>query len=469
MHPWFRTLTEEVRDSSLTIEGSVPTWLDGTLVRNGPAHFDTAAGRVSHWFDGLAMLRRFAFHDGAVGYTNRFLRTAAYRSRVDGVVAATEFGTGPTSLVRRLVATVLPTATDNANVTVARLGGRYVALTETPRMVVFDPETLLTFGERTFDDDVPGQWTAAHVERDRERGEVIGHTVRFGRESSYHVYRLRDGTRTRTEIARIPVDEPAYVHSVGLTDRYVVLPEVPFTADPRRFLRPGVEAFVDAFRWDESRPTRFHVVDRDDGSVRTVDAPPFFFFHTVNAFEPADRDGVVVDLVAFEDASIVDALAFDRVGRGVREATGDLRRYWIPLDGDGPATSRPIAEHVALPRIDPVDRRRPYRHVYAQRTGDVDATGLVRVDVTDGTETVWRERGCFAGEPVFVPRTPQSEDGHDGVERDGSGEGVVLAVVLDRDAERSFLVVLDGATFEERARAWLPHALPLGFHGEYFE
>jgi carotenoid cleavage dioxygenase-like enzyme len=287
MHPWFRTLTDEVRDRRLTVDGAVPSWLDGALIRNGPAQFETADGRVNHWFDGLAMLRRFGFDDGDVRYTNRFLRTEAYRSRTSGGVAAAEFGTGPTSLLRRLRSLVLPVATDNANVTVARLGGRYVALTETPKMVGFDPETLVTFGPRTFEDGVPGQWTAAHVEHDRQRREAIGLTVRFGRRSSYHLYRLGDGDQTREEFARFRVDRPAYVHSVGLTDRHVVVPETPFTADPRRFLSLDVDSFVDAFEWDDDAPARFVVVDRRDGSVTTVTAPSFFFFHTANAF---DRD-----------------------------------------------------------------------------------------------------------------------------------------------------------------------------------
>jgi carotenoid cleavage dioxygenase-like enzyme len=136
-------------------------------------------------------------------------------------------------------------------------------------------------------------------------------------------------------------------------------------------------------------------------------------------------------------------------------------------------TSRSIADDVALPRTAPTVRRRPYRYAYAQWTGDGAATGLVKVDVTDGSETVWREHDCFAGEPVFVPRADASDsDGggdSDGAEDERAAEddGVVLSVVLDRDRDRSFLLVLDARTFEAAARAWLPHALPLGFHGEF--
>ena len=46
--------------------------------------------------------------------------------------------------------------------------------------------------------------------------------------------------------------------------------------------------------------------------------------------------------------------------------------------------------------------------------------------------------------------------------------GVVLSVVLDVNAGRSFLLVLDAGSFEEIARAEAPHHIPFGFHGQYF-
>jgi beta,beta-carotene 9',10'-dioxygenase len=51
---------------------------------------------------------------------------------------------------------------------------------------------------------------------------------------------------------------------------------------------------------------------------------------------------------------------------------------------------------------------------------------------------------------------------------DPEDRGVVLSLVLDVEVERSSLVVLDGETFTERARAYLPHHVPFGFHGEFF-
>ncbi|MDX6633294.1 MAG: hypothetical protein QOG26_1299, partial [Solirubrobacterales bacterium] len=47
-------------------------------------------------------------------------------------------------------------------------------------------------------------------------------------------------------------------------------------------------------------------------------------------------------------------------------------------------------------------------------------------------------------------------------------DGVILSAVLDAESRRSFLLVLDAASFEELGRTEVPHAIPFGFHGQYF-
>lgn len=48
-------------------------------------------------------------------------------------------------------------------------------------------------------------------------------------------------------------------------------------------------------------------------------------------------------------------------------------------------------------------------------------------------------------------------------------EGVILSVVLDSGKGKSFLLVLDAASFTEVARVELPHHIPFGFHGTFTE
>mgnify|MGYP002762134513 CR=1 FL=1 len=108
-HVGFQSLRTEHDDVTPDIEGTIPAWLSGTLLRNGPGRFEAGGQRVNHWFDGLAMLRRYAFDDGELRYSNRFLRTEAYSDAMAGRLTG-QFGTD-TRGWRRVLDTPLVRAT----------------------------------------------------------------------------------------------------------------------------------------------------------------------------------------------------------------------------------------------------------------------------------------------------------------------------------------------------------------------
>ncbi len=101
------------------------------------------------------------------------------------------------------------------------------------------------------------------------------------------------------------------------------------------------------------------------------------------------------------------------------------------------------------------DRARPYRYVYAQGAAGQDGNHVAKVDVESGETGRWEATGQFVEEPIFV-RAPDADRLSD--------EGVVLVTALNTTAERTDLLVLDGQTLDERARAPLLHVLPFGFH-----
>lgn len=53
--------------------------------------------------------------------------------------------------------------------------------------------------------------------------------------------------------------------------------------------------------------------------------------------------------------------------------------------------------------------------------------------------------------------------------RGAEDAGVLLSVVLDAASESSYLLILDAETMEERARAHVPHHIPFGIHGEFYD
>lgn len=459
----FETLEAEVALDSLPVDGKIPEWLDGTLVRNGPGMFEAGDIPLRHWFDGLAMLHRFSFDRGRVSYANRFLRTEAYRAARRGDLSFCEFATPkPRPLLKRAALMLKPDYSDNCSFGVARLGDETIAVTETPVSIVFDPETLET-GERAY--SPPGQHVTAHSHHDRETGELLGLATQFGPRSKYRVYAQKDRASQRI-LAEIPAREPSYMHSFGLAERHFVITACPFVVNPLQLGLSG-KPFIENFRWEPERGTTFFVVNRKSGEHRTFETDAFFAFHHVNAFE---RDGeLVVDLIVYQDPGMIEALYLDRLrNRPPPEgAHGRLARFRIDLEGGGVAEEALCSEMFELPRIDYDGRAgRPYRYIYGAGidtdTGEEPSDfpdQLLKVDVESGEIATWHEPAAYPGEPVFVPspRPGRAED-----------EGVLLSVVLDARGVDSYLLVLDAQTLTELARARAPHIIPFGFHGQYF-
>jgi beta,beta-carotene 9',10'-dioxygenase len=457
----FRSLDEETAVDRLPVSGTLPPWLTGSLIRVTPALFEIGDRRVAHWFDGVAMLNRFGFAEGSVSYKSRFLDSSSLRDAKEGKIRHAGFATDPCrSIFKRVQAIFSPDFTDNPNVNLARIGERYIAMTEIPLPVEFDPETLDTVGRFEFADSLKSHVTTAHPHYDRERDELVNYVAHFSKTSEYVFYGLPAGSSSRRVIAHLPVREPAYMHAFGMSGRHLILAEYPLRANPLKMALSG-KAFIENYVWRPELGTKLQVFDRETGELRgTYETEAFFCFHHVNAFERGPGE-LVVDLVAYQDPSIIDALYLDQNGPRAVPAPGELRRYTIDLDGGSVSwEALPGGHNVELPRID-YARSNTRDYAYAYFTGypsDGDwLDRLVKVDVRDGTRSEWHAPGCYPGEPIFV-REP-GNDAEDG--------GVILSVVLDTAAGRSFLLVLDAGSFEELARAEAPHHIPFGFHGDY--
>src|SRR3954469_16427990 len=85
-----------VEPRELEVEGSLPEWLRGSLLRNGPGDWRMGTSELQHWFDGAAVLHHFSFASGRVQFSSRYLETSA-RTEAErtGRLASREFATDP--------------------------------------------------------------------------------------------------------------------------------------------------------------------------------------------------------------------------------------------------------------------------------------------------------------------------------------------------------------------------------------
>jgi beta,beta-carotene 9',10'-dioxygenase len=459
----FRSLTAETPNPvALPVTGTLPSWLNGTLLRTGPSKFEVGERTHNHWFDGLAMLHRFAFGAGRVTYANCFLKSKAFCAAAEtGKITYAEFATDPCrTLFGRVAAIFDPKLTDNCCVNVADYARQAVAFTETAMPMRFSPETLETLGVFNYRRALKGQVSTAHPHYDAKRACHYNYIADFSLKSLYRLCQIGDDGKQKV-IATLPVERPAYMHSFGMSEDHLVLTEFPLVVSPIELKFLG-KPFIQNYRWEPERGLVFHVVEKDSGRlVRTATADATFAFHHVNAF--ADGDRLAVDVITYPDATIIDQLYLARLRASAPiTATGTLTRFHVPLTGDAPVTRRILADvPLELPRINyEAHAGKPYRYVWGtgvQTRGDF-LDSIVKIDVETGTTTTWHAAGLYPGEPVFVPSpSAAAED-----------DGVLLSIVLDIDKDRSFLLVLDAASLNELARAAAPHAIPFHFHGSFF-
>lgn len=463
-------LNKEVERVPCVVKGTIPSWLSGTLLRNGPAKFTVGDAERVSWFDGLPMLHAFEFSSEKVLYSNRFLRCENYYVVMKGKsLDFPGFAQDPCPVrFKSQLSKWVPKEARNiqaASVSIQEYADQMVALTESPLPVRFDSTTLETLGNFSYADRLPQAqiWESAHPLRDPITKETFNYLVDFGEKSAYVIWKMEEHSSERKVVNRIPVDLPAYMHSFALTEHYQILVEFPFVVNPSDLIHSG-KPFIFNYTWKPERGTTFYVTERSTGDlVATLKSEPFFAFHHVNAYDEGKK--IVMDIVTEPNADVIGVVT-EQISDPKRIMETEktlLERFTIDLNTQAVVKETLFDGNVEMPRVASERISRPYRYCYlidpTFPSGLHDVRPLYKIDVQNNLVQEWGEEGCFPGEPIFVSHPGGGEE----------DEGVVLSLVLDLRSHTSFLLILDGQSFEEVARVEAPHAIPLGLHGYWRE
>jgi len=173
-------------NTSRTKYTTLPTWLRGSLIRNGPGNFSGA------WaiFDGLAMLVKIKISGkmGSIVCSHRFIESSYYRSVKDrGGEIKLKLAHNPDTSTKEPLHSLMYISTvaygvykygmqmgDNALVSVFPFGDELIAHTETVSGTYsIKPETLETIERVVYQDDVHGLVTTAHPAIHQPTGDLI--------------------------------------------------------------------------------------------------------------------------------------------------------------------------------------------------------------------------------------------------------------------------------------------------------
>ncbi|WP_375407006.1 carotenoid oxygenase family protein [uncultured Amnibacterium sp.] len=466
----------ETTETRLRVTGAIPEWLDGRYVRNGPNPIGAVDPATFHYFMGDGMVHGVRLRGGrAEWYRNRWVRSRD---------AAKALGEPMPSSSGVSVA---------ANTTVIGHAGATLALVEAGGTCYALTDELETIGSWTFQGTLPGGYTA-HPKLDQATGELHAISYRFDHPGFVH-YSVFDVRGRARRVVDVPVSGSPLVHDMGLTQRHVVVLDLPIEFDlpramravgvPERMIEPGARVAAKLigrvpasgrladlaasrlrngdmpYSWSPDHPSRLGVLPRGaaGAAVRWFEIPQCFAFHVLGAYDEVDADGRPV-------AVVVDGVRYDEVfadnDRGPEGSSTRLTRWRLDL-GTGRAIETTVDDRQQeFPRIDERLIGRPYRYGYASGlapdgTGTVDDRILKHDLVAGSTESHSLGAGTEVGELVFVPRSPDAAE----------DDGVLMGFVHDGVTGADRLELLDAASLESVAQVHLPVRVPHGFHGNW--
>ncbi|KAE8382961.1 carotenoid oxygenase [Aspergillus bertholletiae] len=359
------------------------------------------------------------------------------------------------------------------------------AKTDSTAYKKLDPETLEPIGlasQKDLHPDLDGPMSASHARSDPITGDVYNFNLAFGKSSTYRVFHVSASTGETTILATFE-GTPAYLHSLFLSGDYVILCVWNAHLNPT-VLKNG--SFLQAIRpFDASEPTKWYVVDRTRGQglVATYESPPFFCFHTINAWQEDAVNGsgvdIVTEFVRYDNADTLHMLYYENLISSSTEAKAHARdkkdtfrpefaRFRLSNIPTGPSTEIKVAtaewmicKDLApeLPTMNPKLVTQKHRYTYAITARDESTffDGIVKFDSQTKTTLLWNHHAQSPGEPIFVPRPDGSEE----------DDGVLLSVVLDGYSSKSYLLCLDAKTLKELGRAQVNGPIGFGFHGQH--
>jgi carotenoid cleavage dioxygenase len=364
-------------------------------------------------------------------------------------------------------------------------------------------DDLDTVGPCDFDGTLAGGY-AAHPHRDPRTGELhaVSYSFARGRTVQYSVIDAHGHARRTVDIK---VSGSPMMHDFSLTDKYVVIYDLPVTLDPMQVVGAKVPAWMRhpaklvaqsvigrvrvpgpiaaminrnerqayqlPYAWNPRYPARIGVMPRETGDnageapVRWFDIEPCYVYHPLNAYSEirAGNEVLVLDVVRYERM-------FDRDRRGPGESRPTLDRWTINLTTGAVGSERRDDRAQEFPRIN--ETRLGGRHRFGYTVGleggflgsgrTQMSTSLYKHDYATGSSTVAPlDPELLIGEMSFVPRP--ATGAHDV----GEDDGILIGYGYHRGRDEGQLVLLDGQTCEAVATVHLPQRVPMGFHGNW--
>ncbi|XP_062615214.1 beta,beta-carotene 15,15'-dioxygenase-like [Saccostrea cucullata] len=485
---FFASNEQEMENIPIYFKKPLPSWLKGTLIRNGLGKYEVGGRRFTHAFDAFAKLSSWQFPgNGTSFFSTKFLQSEFYKESMDKHDIAPyllfESVDPPFNFLQRLKALVR--GIDNMNVNVYKFGdGNIVALNDFWKVYQIDSDSLQTLSSFSAPVHVhksPSAFSflnflsSAHSLPESGTSNHLTYlssvNVIPGMKSKISLVRIKS-TKNREIITSWEVDRIPYMHSFAATENYVIFFACPYYINVMKMIQHAIPE--KALDWEPNSPTTLYVVHIKSGEVYTLKTDNVFMMHQINAFEK-DNSDIIVDISSYPNPDFVENLEMrnllDPIKRNQFDTRAAVRRYFINLNTltvewktFEDSRNAPCASALDLPAINENYRYKSYCFAYgvALKCNNVSLSdiALVKKDLCGrGQDRMWKVSNHYAVEAWFIPT-------HSGKSED---DGYLVLPVLDGITNSSYLAFLNATTMEMVNSAVLPTIVPFNLHGRFFQ
>mmetsp|Transcript_13454 Transcript_13454/g.21975 ORF Transcript_13454/g.21975 Transcript_13454/m.21975 type:complete len:586 (-) Transcript_13454:250-2007(-) len=477
--------------SSARVTGVIPHELTGTLFRNGPGLLEVYGKKLNQFFDGDGLIYSIAFEAGALTFKHNFVGTKGF----------TEERAAQKMLYKGAFAIGNPKGDafynpfdfdvkNVANTGVVDWAGELYALWEGGKPHKMDPVSLRTEGEA---DVVLGQalevpQMAAHYRVIDAADPADKRLVAFSIEAQNSFMQPNrccfyewdvDGKQAARQTFGVPDATFGFFHDCLVTENWYMLVQNPTALDPQKLLTEYMFAkcaLAQVIAFQDGKSALLHMLPRTEKAraigQQAIPLANQFFFHHVNAFEPAgcnDASQVVFDSAPWKFMDF--GMNLDMVTPAFWD--GGSRVEYTRFDVNvarGTSKQESLSNRVMeFPQVNHRFTGQAYRYVYSAGAAVKDDVKwgpnqcLVKFDTSPEVgvkaeeQTYYFGERSFVQEPIFCARPGAvAED-----------DGWVLLVVNDAGEDLSRLHIFDAADIAAGpvATVELEDHLPPGLHG----
>lgn len=484
-HNHWRGLTQDLdREHGfepLTVEGTLPQDINGTLYQNGTGVFASHDTKYGQIFDADGVVRGIKIHNGKAYGAAKVVKSEGLQAenqagRILYSGAGTELSGWRDNMRRlNLIRQGKPPLKNTANTSVLMWQDRLFALMEAAQPTELDPDTLDTIGESTLNNTVMGAFSAhPHWVSERGCGYSFGINP-SGKHTALDIYALpKTGECKRITRINLRWRPVGYVHDFIATPKHLIffIPPMHFPAKHLVKFMTG-SALFPLMEWKPALGTEVIIVpiDQPEKVTRFI-TEPFFPIHFANAYEQGDE--IIVDYTHSPDTFLYDQLGSLHLGfseKYYREKfgkrkkdTGVLRRACINVNKATVDFDVIWQEYCEFPKINPSLQGSKNTFVYmvqAPSDAPISApifTQIIKLNLETGqSNTLSFDDEHIPSEALFIRKQNAKEE----------DAGYLLSMVYDGHQHRSYLAVIDAQDIESGpvAKLHFDQALPISFHG----